>query len=170
MRHLKSGRQLSRNSSHRWAMMRNLITALLREEKIQTTDPKAKELRRWVDRVITLGKQGSLHARRQVLSIVQDKAVVRKLFDTIGPRFKDRPGGYTRIIKLGTRPGDNAETALIELVDFNEIYGKGKTEKKEGAKRTRRAGGAKKKAEATEAPAAEATTSETPEVTEQQPG
>ena len=74
MRHLKSGRQLSRNSSHRWALMRNLITALLREEKIQTTDPKAKELRRWVDRVITLGKQGTLHARRQVLSIVQDPA------------------------------------------------------------------------------------------------
>jgi large subunit ribosomal protein L17 len=85
MRHLKSGRQLSRNSSHRWALMRNLITALLREEKIQTTDPKAKELRRWVDRVITLGKQGTLHARRQVLSIVQDKTVVRKLFDTIAP-------------------------------------------------------------------------------------
>ena len=82
MRHLKSGRQLSRNSSHRWALMRNLITALLREEKIQTTDPKAKELRRWVERVITLGKQGNLHARRQVLAIVQDKAVVRKLFDT----------------------------------------------------------------------------------------
>ena len=116
MRHLKSGRQLSRNSSHRWALMRNLITALLREEKIQTTDPKAKELRRWVDRVITFGKRGSLHARRQVLSIVQDKAVVRKLFDTIGPRFKDRPGGYTRIIKIGIRRGDAAQMALIELV------------------------------------------------------
>jgi large subunit ribosomal protein L17 len=129
MRHLKSGRQLSRNSSHRWAMMRNLITALLREEKIQTTDPKAKELRRWVDRVITLGKQGSLHARRQVLSIVQDKAVVRKLFDTIGPRFKDRPGGYTRIIKLGIRRGDAAQMALIELVggeDEKEAAGGGK--------------------------------------------
>jgi large subunit ribosomal protein L17 len=116
MRHLKSGRQLSRNSSHRWALMRNLITALLREEKIQTTDPKAKELRRWVDRVITLGKQGTLHARRQVLAIVHDKSVVRKLFDTIGPRFKDRPGGYTRIIKLGLRRGDAAQMAVIELV------------------------------------------------------
>ena len=116
MRHLKSGRQLSRNSSHRWAFMRNLITALLREEKIQTTDPKAKELRRWVDRVITLGKRGDLHARRQVLSIVYDKAVVKKLFDTIGPRFKDRPGGYTRIIKLGMRHGDAAQMAQIELV------------------------------------------------------
>ncbi|HEV8723642.1 MAG TPA: 50S ribosomal protein L17 [Candidatus Binatia bacterium] len=116
MRHLKSGRQLSRNSSHRWALMRNLITALLREEKIRTTDPKAKELRRWVDRVITLGKQGTLHARRQVLSIVQDKAVVRKLFDTIGPRFKDRPGGYTRIVKIGIRRGDAAQMSVIELV------------------------------------------------------
>jgi large subunit ribosomal protein L17 len=116
MRHLKSGRQLSRNSSHRWALMRNLITALLREEKIRTTDPKAKELRRWADRVITLGKQGTLHARRQVLSIVRDKAVVRKLFDTIGPRFKDRPGGYTRIIKIGIRRGDAAQMSLIELM------------------------------------------------------
>jgi len=116
MRHQKSGRQLSRNSSHRWALMRNMITSLLREEKIKTTDPKAKELRRWVERVITLGKRGDLHARRQVLSIVFDKAVVKKLFDTIGPRFKDRPGGYTRIIKLGVRHGDAAQMALIELV------------------------------------------------------
>ena len=116
MRHLKSGRQLSRNSSHRWALMRNLITALLREEKIKTTDPKAKELRRWVDRVITLGKRGDLHARRQAAAIIFDKTVVKKLFDTIGPRFKDRPGGFTRIIKLGIRHGDAAQMALIELV------------------------------------------------------
>jgi large subunit ribosomal protein L17 len=116
MRHLNSGRKLSRNSSHRWAMMRNMITSLLREEKIRTTDPKAKELRRWAERVITLGKQGSLHARRQVLAIVQDKAVVRKLFDTIAPRFKDRPGGYTRIIKIGIRRGDAAPVSVIELV------------------------------------------------------
>jgi large subunit ribosomal protein L17 len=121
MRHLKSGRQLSRNSSHRWALMRNLITALLREEKIRTTDPKAKELRRWVDRVITLGKQGTLHARRQVLRIVQDKAVVRKLFDTIGPRFKDRPGGYTRIVKIGIRRGDAAQMSVIELVASEKV-------------------------------------------------
>ena len=116
MRHLKSGRQLSRNSAHRWALMRNLITALLREEKIRTTDPKAKELRRWVDRVITLGKRGDLHARRQAASIVQDKAVVQKLFDMIGPRFKDRPGGYTRITKIGVRHGDAAQMSIIELV------------------------------------------------------
>jgi large subunit ribosomal protein L17 len=96
--------------------MRNLVTCLLRDEKIQTTDPKAKEMRRWVDRVITLGKRGSLHARRQALEIVCDKAIVRKLFDTLAPRFKDRPGGYTRIVKIGRRRGDSAPISLIELV------------------------------------------------------
>ena len=135
MRHLKSGRQLSRNSSHRWALMRNLITALLREEKIQTTDPKAKELRRWVERVITLGKRGDLHARRQAASILFDKTVLQKLFDTIGPRFKDRPGGYTRIIKLGVRHGDAAQLSLIELVG-NEA---GVEASSAGAKKGRRA-------------------------------
>ena len=138
MRHLKSGRQLSRNSSHRWALMRNLITALLREEKIQTTDPKAKELRRWVERVITLGKRGDLHARRQVLSIVYDKTVVKKLFDTIGPRFKDRPGGYTRIIKLGIRHGDAAQMALIELVGGVSASGTSSGGEKKGRRARRR--------------------------------
>ena len=144
MRHLKAGRQLSRNSAHRWALMRNLITALLREEKIRTTDPKAKELRRWADRVITLGKRGSLHARRQALGIVQDKAVVRKLFDTIAPRFKDRPGGYTRIIKLGIRRGDAAQMALIELVGAEAE----KEARKTGEKRGRRARRRQKQQEA----------------------
>ncbi len=136
MRHRKSGRQLSRNSSHRWALMRNLVTALLRDEKIQTTDPKAKELRRWVDRVITFGKEGSLHARRQVLGIVQDKAVVRKLFDTIAPRFKERAGGYTRIIKIGWRRGDAAQMSLIELVAGADEAAAGKSG---GARKSRRA-------------------------------
>jgi len=132
MRHLKSGRKLNRTSSHRWALMRNLITSLLRDEKIRTTDPKAKELRRWADRVITLGKQGSLHARRQVLGIVQDKSVVCKLFDTIAPRFKDRPGGYTRIIKIGWRRGDAAPVSLIELVgaDGAQIESSSRSQKK----------------------------------------
>ncbi len=137
MRHLKSGRKLSRSSSHRRALIRNLITSLLRDEKIHTTDPKAKELRRWADRVITLGKQGGLHARRQALGIVQDKAVVRKLFDSIAPRFKDRPGGYTRIIKIGIRHGDAAPISLVELVsgakDGTEKAGSG------GKKKSRRA-------------------------------
>jgi len=138
MRHLKAGRQLSRNSAHRWALMRNLITALLRKGKIQTTDPKAKELRRWVDRVITLGKRGSLHARRQALGIVQDKAVVRKLFDTIALRFKDRPGGYTRIIKLGIRRGDAAQMSLIELVGAEGEKEARKTAAKKGRRARRR--------------------------------
>jgi large subunit ribosomal protein L17 len=138
MRHRKSGRQLSRNSAHRWALMRNMITALLREEKIRTTDPKAKELRRWADRVITLGKRGSLHARRQALGIVQDKAVVRKLFDTIAPRFKDRPGGYTRIIKLGIRRGDAAQMSLIELVGAEGEKEARKTGEKQGRRARRR--------------------------------
>ena len=138
MRHLNSGRKLSRNSSHRWAMMRNMVTSLLREEKIQTTDPKAKELRRWVDRVITLGKEGSLHARRQALAIIQDKAVVHKLFDTIAARFQNRPGGYTRIIKIGRRHGDAAPLSLIELVagadEAAEATGKGKKAKKKSGR------------------------------------
>ncbi len=116
MRHLKSGKKLNRNSSHRWALMRNLITALLRDEKIQTTDAKAKELRRWADRVITLGKEGTLHARRRALGIVQDKAVVKKLFDVIAPRFGNRAGGYTSIVKVGWRRGDAAPLSLIQLV------------------------------------------------------
>jgi large subunit ribosomal protein L17 len=115
--------------------MRNLITCLLREERIQTTDPKAKEVRRWADRVITLGKQGSLHARRQVLAIVQDKATVRKLFDTLAPRFKDRPGGYTRIVKIGRRHGDAAPISLIELVATEEAG----SDTKKASRRSRRA-------------------------------
>jgi large subunit ribosomal protein L17 len=138
MRHLKSGRKLSRSSSHRWALIRNLITSLLRDEKIRTTDPKAKELRRWADRVITLGKQGSLHARRQALGIVQDKAVVRKLFDTLAPRFKDRPGGYTRIIKIGWRRGDAAPVSLIELVGGDGAQGEGSSAGQKKGRRARR--------------------------------
>ena len=144
MRHLNSGRKLSRNSSHRWAMMRNMVTSLLREEKIQTTDPKAKELRRWVDRMITLGKEGSLHARRQALSIIQDKSVVHKLFDTIASRFQNRPGGYTRIIKIGRRHGDAAPVSLIELVSgahdaAETASGKGKKAKKKSGRTPQKA-------------------------------
>jgi len=139
MRHLKSGRKLSRNSSHRWAMMRNLVTSLLREEKIQTTDPKAKELRRWIDRVITLGKRGDLHARRQALAIVQDKTVVQKLFDSIAARFKDRPGGYTRIVKVGRRHGDAAPISLIELVVSSDSDVQASGKEKKAKKRSRKA-------------------------------
>ena len=150
MRHLNSGRKLSRNSSHRWAMMRNMVTSLLREEKIQTTDPKAKELRRWVDRVITLGKEGSLHARRQALAIIQDKTVVHKLFDTIATRFQNRPGGYTRIIKIGRRHGDAAPISLIELVAgadaaADNTSGKDKKAKKRSGKTAAKAGSGRRK-------------------------
>lgn len=149
MRHLKSGRKLNRSASHRWALMRNLVTSLLRNERIKTTDPKAKELRRWADRVISLGKQGSLHARRQALGIVQDKAVVRKLFDSIAPRFKERPGGYTRIIKIGWRHGDSAPISLVELVGEAAPAESSSGSKRKSRRRRNAApqeGGAKKKA------------------------
>lgn len=117
MRHNKSGKRLGRNTPHRAAMLRNMVTSLFEHEKITTTDARAKELRKVVDRMITLGKRGDLHARRQVLSVIRDQKVVAKLFDQIGPRFKDRPGGYTRIIKVGSRLGDNAPQSIIALVE-----------------------------------------------------
>jgi len=117
MRHNKSGKRLGRNTPHRTAMLRNMVTSLFEHEKITTTDARAKELRKVVDRMITLGKRGDLHARRQVLSVIRDQKVVAKLFDQIGPRYKDRPGGYTRIVKVGSRLGDNAPQSIIALVE-----------------------------------------------------
>jgi large subunit ribosomal protein L17 len=117
MRHHLSGRQLSRNSSHRHALMRNLATALLRYETIRTTVPKAKELRRVVEPIITLGKSDSSAARRRAFSQLRDEALVEKLFTDLGPRFKARAGGYTRILKMEARPGDSAPMALMQLVD-----------------------------------------------------
>jgi large subunit ribosomal protein L17 len=117
MRHQLSGRQLSRNASHRKALMRNMATALLRHETIRTTLPKAKELRRVVEPLITLGKNDSLAGRRRAFSQLRDNEVVRKLFEDIGPRFKARAGGYTRILKMESRPGDAAPMALMQLVD-----------------------------------------------------
>lgn len=117
MRHNKSGKRLGRNTPHRTAMLRNMVTSLFDHEKITTTDARAKELRKVVDRMITLGKRGDLHARRQVLSVIRDPKIVAKLFDQIGPRYKDRPGGYTRILKLGSRLGDNAPQSIIALVE-----------------------------------------------------
>ncbi len=116
MRHLKSGRKLNRSPSHRHALWRNMATSLLRHDRITTTDAKAKELRRWADWLITLGKDGSLHARRQALAFVQDKAVVARLFNELGPRFHGRHGGYTRIVKVGRRRGDAAPLSIIELM------------------------------------------------------
>ncbi len=117
MRHRKKGRTLSRTASHKKATMRNMATSLFRHERIETTTAKAKELRPFAERLITLGKRGDLHARRLAGRLIADRQVLGKLFDDIGPRFAERPGGYTRILKLGNRRGDAAEMALIELVD-----------------------------------------------------
>ncbi len=117
MRHRHSGRQLSRNSSHRHAMLRNMATSLLRHETIRTTVPKAKELRRVVEPLITLAKVDSLGKRRMAFARLRDATVVEKLFDDLGPRFKARAGGYTRILKMEPRPGDAADMALMQLVD-----------------------------------------------------
>jgi large subunit ribosomal protein L17 len=117
MRHNKAGKRLGRNSSHRRAMMRNMVTSLLEHDRITTTDARAKELRKLADRMITLAKRGDLHARRQALQVVQDRKVVAKLFDRLATRYQERPGGYTRIIKLGSRPGDNASLSIIEMVE-----------------------------------------------------
>jgi large subunit ribosomal protein L17 len=117
MRHRKSGRRLGRNSSHRKAMFRNMATSMLMHETIRTTVPKAKELRRVVEPLITLAKEDSVANRRLAFDRLRDKAAVGKLFKEIGPRFKERPGGYLRILKIGPRPGDNAPMAIVMLTD-----------------------------------------------------
>src|SRR6185503_17269042 len=117
MRHRVAGVKLNRSPAHRRALFRNLVTARLQHEVVRTTDAKAKELRRWGDRMITLGKQNSLHARRRVASLVRQRSVVKKLFDEIAPRYASRHGGYTRVVKLGHRHGDAASLSLVELVD-----------------------------------------------------
>ena len=117
MRHRKAGRKLGRNASHRRAMFSNLVTSLFKYERIQTTDAKAKELRKIADKLITLGKRGDLHARRLVMRKIRDKEVVNKLFADIAKRNEERQGGYTRIMKLGYRHGDNAPVSAIELVE-----------------------------------------------------
>lgn len=117
MRHRKKGRQLSRTSSHRKATLRNLVTSLFRHERIETTTAKAKELRPFAERLITLARRGDIHSRRLAGRKISDRQVLGKLFDDIAPRYTERPGGYTRILKLGNRKGDAAEMSLIELVD-----------------------------------------------------
>ena len=118
MRHRKKGRNLSRSPSHRKATLRNMATELFRQERIETTEAKAKELRPYAEKLITLARRGDLHARRVAAQRMRpDREVLGKLFDEIGPRFEDRPGGYTRVLKLGHRKGDAADMALIELVE-----------------------------------------------------
>jgi large subunit ribosomal protein L17 len=120
MRHGKAGFKLGRVTSHRWALFRNLLVALFRHERIMTTEAKAKAVRGLADHMVTLAKREDLHARRQVLSMVPDAEVVKKLFDSIAARFSERHGGYTRIMKAGLRPGDRAQMVVLELVDRPE--------------------------------------------------
>ena len=157
MRHGNKGNKLSRTASHRRALLMNLGCQLITHKRITTTLAKAKALRVYIEPLITktkstASKEAIMHNHRIVFSYLNDKAAVKELFTVVAPKVAGRPGGYTRIIKLGARTGDNAEIAMIELVDFNEIYGKG-TEKiaAEPAKKTRRAGAAKKKVEETDA-------------------
>jgi len=154
MRHGDKIKNLGRTKSHRDALLANLAIQLITHKRITTTLAKAKALRVYVEPLITKTKGQDIgHQHRIVLSYWNDKAAVKELFTVVAPRVAARPGGYTRVIKLGIRPGDNAEIGMIELVDFNEIYGKGVDKAATPAKRTRRAGGAKKKAETTEATA-----------------
>jgi len=161
MRHGVKLNKLSRTAAHRKSLLSNLACELISHKRITTTLAKAKSLRVYVEPLLTRAKEDNTHNRRIVFSYLQDKEAIKELFGAISEKIASRPGGYTRIIKLGKRMGDNAETALIELVDFNEIYGK--TTEKAPAKKTRRAGGAKKKATeggAEQAPAAEGKTEE----------
>ncbi len=116
MRHRKDHRKLGRSSSHRKAMLRNLVTSLLELEQVRTTEAKAKEVRRVAERMITLGKRGTLHARRQALRTIRSKDVAAKVFDTLSERYSERAGGYTRVMKVGRRVGDNAEMAIVQLL------------------------------------------------------
>jgi large subunit ribosomal protein L17 len=157
MRHGDKNNNLGRTASHRAAMLSNMTCQLITHKRIVTTLAKAKALRKYAEPLITKGKENTTHQRRVVFSYLQDKEAVTELFGPIAEKIGGRPGGYTRIIKLGIRHGDNAERAMIELVDYNEIYGKGKGEVKEAAKKTRRSRTSTKKADtaAPEAPAAE---------------
>ena len=151
MRHRVAGRKLGRTSAHRLALLRNLSTALFDKERITTTLVKAKELRPFAEKLVTLAKRETLHSRRRVLRHIHDRQVVAKLFDTLSARYAQRPGGYTRIIKLGPRRGDHAEMALIELVDA-EIAGKPAEAEAEEAPKRKKAAGKPAEAEAEEAP------------------
>lgn len=166
MRHGDKINNLGRKKAHREALLRNLATELIVHKRIVTTLAKAKALRTFVEPLITKTKKNEsqlqiMHQHRVVFAALNSKIAVKELFTVVGPKIASRPGGYTRIIKLGTRPGDAAEMALIELVDFNEVYGKVAEKAAEPAKRTRR-GSSKKKADAAPAAAAEAPATEAP--------
>jgi len=150
MRHGDKVKNLGRKKAHRDALLSNLACQLITHKRIVTTVAKAKALRVYVEPLITKSKENTTHQRRVVFSYLQDKEAITELFSAVAEKIAGRPGGYTRVIKLGTRPGDNAEKAMIELVDFNDIYGKAKETGKEGAKKTRRGRTKKAKAEVEE--------------------
>ena len=158
MRHGDKINNLGRTASHRKALLSNLACQLFQHKKIVTTLAKAKALRPYVEPLITKSKNNTTHQRRLVFSHLQDKEAVKELFDVISPKIASRPGGYTRVIKLGKRTGDSSELAMIELVDYNEVYVKGGEEATARGKRTRRAGGRKKAASQQPAPAESAET------------
>jgi large subunit ribosomal protein L17 len=135
MRHLNRGRKLSRTSAHRKALFKNLVLALIKHERIRTTDAKAKDLRHFADRMVTLGKQGDLAARRRAFDFMQSHQAVKKLFDEIAPRFKDRNGGYTRVVKFGFRRGDAAPLSIIEFTGSEEKSAGGKKPRKRSPKK-----------------------------------
>ncbi len=146
MRHRKAGLKLNRTPSHRNAMFRNMVTSLFKHDRIRTTGTKAMELRRWADHIVTLAKRGDLHARRQALAIVREKDVVHKLFENAAERFGEISGGYTRVVKLGRRPGDAAPVALIELVVSQDTKKKKTKKKKTKAEAAPKEAAADKKA------------------------
>ena len=145
MRHLKAGRNLGRSPSHRSAMVRNMVTSLFKHEQLETTDARAKELRQVAERMITLAKRGDLHARRQALAMIREKAVVHKLFDELKDRFMDRQGGYVRIVKKENRKGDGALISIIQLLLQEEGKKKGKKKGKTAAGSPEKAAAKKKK-------------------------
>ncbi len=166
MRHGDKIKNLSRTASHRAALMANLTSQIIEHKRITTTLAKAKALRVYAEPIITRSKKDTMHNRRIVFSALQDKEAIKELFGVIGDKVADRPGGYTRIIKLPRRAGDAADMAMIELVDFNEIYGKdAEAAAAKKTRRSRRSTGAKKATETTAAPVAETATevAETPE-------
>jgi large subunit ribosomal protein L17 len=145
MRHLRAGRNLGRAPSHRSAMVRNLVTSLFKHEQMETTDARAKELRQVAERMITLAKRGDLHARRQALATIREKAIVHKLFDELKDRFMDRQGGYVRIVKKENRKGDGALISIVQLLLKEEGKKKGKKKGKTASGSTDKAGAKKKK-------------------------
>ena len=157
MRHRARSRKLGRTSAHRLAMYRNMVTSLLEHDRIETTDAKAKEVRRIADRMITLGKRGSLHARRRALRVIRRREVAARVFDELAERYKNRPGGYTRVLKLRNRVGDAAPMSIVELVEADPVSkpekdeGRKKASKKKAAEKTSKKAAAKKADDAEDA-------------------